>query len=157
MCEGQVLPEDRELCDNVDHDCDGNNFTCTQNTCTIGPQPAFVGNACGSGIGICKGTLQCNTSANPPALFCNAPTGTNETCNNIDDDCDGAIDEDAIAGPDLGNVTGGAANAFCGTEVRTAGVCNPGHFECTNGHWQCRGEAGPATEIATGRTTTATT
>ena len=149
VCVGQVLPEDRELCDALDHDCDGNNFTCMQPSC-VKPGPAFVGNACGSGLGVCIGTLQCNQTSMPPALFCNAPTGSAEVCNNIDDDCNGTIDDSAVAGPDLGGVTGGATNAFCGTETRTAGVCNPGHFECTNGHWQCLGEMKPATEICNG-------
>ena len=29
FCVGQIRPENRELCDAQDHDCDGNNFTCT--------------------------------------------------------------------------------------------------------------------------------
>src|SRR5204863_7323222 len=153
VCEGQVLPDNFELCDALDHDCDGNNFTCTNHapdkTC-VNPNPLFVGNACGSGLGICKGTLQCNMTSNPPALFCNAPSPATETCNNIDDNCNGAIDDNAVAGPDLGSVSGGPANGFCGVEMRTAGVCNPGHFECINGHWQCRDEAGPASEICNG-------
>jgi subtilisin-like proprotein convertase family protein len=149
VCEGQVLPEDRELCDSLDHDCDGNNFTCTQDTC-VSPNLPFVGSACGNGLGICVGQLSCDTQASPPALVCSAPSSKAETCNNIDDDCDGTIDEMAAAGPDLGNVSGGAAGAFCGTETRTDGVCNPGHYECLNGHWLCSGEAGPSLEICNG-------
>ncbi len=148
VCVGQVLPDDRELCDAQDHDCNGNNYTCTQATCTVGPQPAFVGNPCGSGVGICVGTLQCNQSTN--SLECNAPNPTTETCNNVDDNCDGQVDNNAVAGSDLGGVSGGPTNGFCGSETRTAGVCNPGAYQCTNGHWQCVGEHGPATEICNG-------
>jgi hypothetical protein len=145
VCVGQVLPDDRELCDAQDHDCNGNNYTCTQATCTVGPQPAFVGNPCGSGVGICVGTLQCDQSMNK--LVCNAPSPATETCNNIDDNCDGAVDNAAVAGNDLGGVSGGPSNGFCGTEMRMVGVCSPGHFQCTNGHWQCLGEHGPSLEV----------
>jgi hypothetical protein len=153
ICAGQVLPDDREICDALDHDCNGNNFTCTQGTCTS-PSLAFVGNTCGTGVGICVGQLVCDQNGDPdgtpPELVCNAPSPGTETCNNIDDDCDGRVDEMAVAGNDLGGAAGGPVAGFCGTVATDNGACNRGRFACTNGFWSCAGAQGPSTEICNG-------
>ena len=73
-----------EICNNIDDDCDGiidNNLT-RPTTCGAG--------ACSStGIETCSAGVWGNDTctAKPPAV---------ETCNNIDDDCDGQVDEDYI-------------------------------------------------------------
>jgi hypothetical protein len=132
-CVGQVGPEDRELCDNLDHDCDGNNFTCTNTTCVIGPDPVGVGDACGQGTGACRGVYQCNTMSNPPTLICNATGGTDEICDNLDNDCDGKVDE--------GLGTGGP----CGSSI---GECRPGSYICDDqGQQTCVGGVGPVAEV----------
>ena len=132
ICSGQVLPEDREQCDLLDHDCDGNPFTCTQSTCTIKPNPEHVGDPCGQGMGSCKGVLVCNQNSNPPSLVCNATGGTDEICDGLDNDCDGNIDE--------GLSTGGP----CGSSV---GECKPGTFKCAaNGTQVCTGDVKPSDE-----------
>jgi len=73
-------------CDSLDNDCNG----------TI-DDPFPVGTSCTNGeLGLClrTGTLQCNMAGD--GVVCNAPAsggGTSETCNGVDDDCDGSIDE----------------------------------------------------------------
>jgi Sulfatase-modifying factor enzyme 1/Putative metal-binding motif len=136
VCAGQVTPEDREQCDLLDHDCDGNPFTCTQSTCVVGPQPVGVGDACGQGVGSCRGTLICDMTAMPPALVCNAPGGSPEICDNLDNDCDGAVDEGLSAG------------GPCGSGV---GECKPGTYQCdTTGQQKCIGDVGPTAEVCDG-------
>jgi hypothetical protein len=79
-----------EVCDGLDNDCNGNTDE--------DPKWADVGTVCTVGQGACSatGVLQCNAAdrAGPPV--CSASPGTSgaESCNGIDDDCDGGVDED---------------------------------------------------------------
>jgi len=133
VCDGHVDPETRELCDELDHDCDGNPFTCTQLTCES-PDIVGVGDACGQGIGSCTGTQYCDMTSQPPMLRCNAAGGSPEICDGLDNDCDGDVDEDL--GP----------QGPCGSG---RGECRPGNYECdTNlGKRVCIGAIGPTSEI----------
>jgi hypothetical protein len=54
-----------------------------------------------------------------------------ETCNAIDDDCDGTVDEVPVE--------------TCGTDV-TLGVCRPGTYLCVAGVRSCEGAVLPSTE-----------
>ncbi|MBN1774009.1 MAG: putative metal-binding motif-containing protein [Deltaproteobacteria bacterium] len=74
-----------ERCDAVDNDCDG----------TTDEGYAGLGTACYSGVGAClrSGVNVCNAAGT--GVQCNAVPGSpsSETCDHIDNDCDGSTDE----------------------------------------------------------------
>ncbi len=123
VCEDAIGPS-TETCNGVDDDCDGS---------TDEGNPGG-GGSCGTDAGECApGTWQCTGGT----LSCIGATGpSTETCNALDDDCDGSIDE--------GNPGGGAA---CGP---TTGACSAGFEECLGGALQCTGATGPTLETCNG-------
>lgn len=83
-CEGAVLPE-REKCNNVDDDCDGE----------VDEDFPLKGKQCEMGKGVCKAQGQYVCSSDQTVLVCDAVVGTpqDEKCDGLDNDCDGLIDE----------------------------------------------------------------
>ncbi len=91
-CNAVAAAPTAELCDGVDNDCDNQ----------VDEEPAWSqkGSPCTLGQGLCQvtGVYQC--SANGQSVSCSqtppAASFPNEAgrCNNLDDDCDGPIDED---------------------------------------------------------------
>ena len=124
LCGGGVLPRG-EICNGLDDDCDG----------MVDENNPGGGASCGSDVGRCRpGTQQCVMGA----LVCQgALEGTSESCNALDDDCDGSIDE--------GNPGGGAA---CG---ETTGECAAGALACRSGSLVCEGATLPAAETCNTR------
>ena len=91
-CEAQVEPSD-EVCNGLDDDCDG-----------VTDEVEATGDACSGGTGPCsfdgrlacdgeRGEVVCVPDADPVAP-------QDETCNGLDDDCDGTVDEEAAPGLD---------------------------------------------------------
>jgi hypothetical protein len=119
-CDGEVGPIP-ERCNTLDDDCDG----------TVDEGNPEGGADCGDGTGECQvGRTQCIGGT----LTCDGAVGpAMETCNGLDDDCDGAIDDEIPVG------------AACGTDV---GECDPGVFACdpVSGTTVCVGEVGPTAE-----------
>jgi uncharacterized repeat protein (TIGR01451 family) len=117
-CVGAIGPS-TELCDTLDNDCDGR----------VDEGNPGGGGACGSSLGICtQGSLTCSGGN----LVCTGGTGPGaETCNGLDDDCDGRVDE--------GVPNGGA----CGT-------CGDGVMRCMAGTMQCEGARTPGAEVCNG-------
>ncbi len=115
-----------ETCNGLDDDCDG---------MTDEGNPGG-GGMCNTGQqGVCAaGTTQCMGGM----LSCQQNTMAGaETCNGLDDDCDGSSDE--------GNPGGGAA---CNTGL--PGVCAAGTTQCSGGSVQCNPNTPASAEVCDG-------
>ncbi len=109
-----------EVCNGLDDDCDGTTDEGTPGT----------GLACVGGQGICRGDGV--TACLAGRLGCAVPDlSRDETCNGLDDDCDGTTDEAPVD-----------AGAGC---TAGAGICaRVGERVCVDGALACDAEPGPA-------------
>jgi hypothetical protein len=114
-CVGEIGPT-AEVCNNVDDDCDG----------ALDNGDPGGGGGCGTALGECDpGILRCIGGT----LVCTGGTlPTGETCDNLDNDCDGPIDEEIPTG------------ASCG-------ICGDGVQTCVGGTFVCRGDRTPGAEV----------
>ena len=107
-----------ELCNGKDDDCDGQ------------VDEGFdVGAACSAGVGACARTGVKNCSASGATTECSAVAGSPaaESCNQLDDNCDGATDE-GLAGCCVP-----ATTRACGVDM---GACRAGIETCSgSGAW----------------------
>ncbi len=126
-CDGEVL-EATEVCDaaGLDEDCDGapnDGCECVEGDADV-PCGIETG-ACVTGIQRCIGGIRsaCEDAVGPEV----------ETCNGIDDDCNGEIDD--------------AITRACGMDE---GVCRSGLERCVDGDWQLCDSVEPSVEACDG-------
>lgn len=145
VCQNAVGPTD-EVCDGLDNDCNG----------IADDIPADI---CGSDVGECSaGTTQCLNGA----LVCANSVGpTTEVCDNLDNDCNGQIDNGlsgcgCVPQPEIcdgfdndcnGLIDDGIASVVCGSDV---GVCSSGMTQCMGGVTVCTNSVGPSAETCDG-------
>ncbi len=122
-------------CDGVDNDCDGSTdegFAPAPSTCGVGACSATGSTTCVAGI---TGTT----------CVAGTPAASDATCNAIDNDCNGATDEDFVSAPStcgLGACTatgvtscvGGVTGSTC-----TAGMPSPVDTDCDGVDDDCDG------------------
>ena len=141
-CVGQVLPT-AETCDTYDNDCDG----VSDGSPGENGEPVYLDCFClGStdfdcysgppstrGVGACHdGTHECTMGGTQWGPCMDEALPNEESCNGVDDDCDGTADENLVLGDDV--VTLGAACAMGIGGCRAQGVyeCGPGgEVHCT--------------------------
>lgn len=131
-CTGEVLPA-AETCNSVDDDCDGivdNGFERDGALC-------FFGGAKGA----CRTQGKWHCSQDGASSQCDATVvrPVAETCDGVDNDCDGQVDNDSIP----------AAEATCSTGL--AGVCAAGTYQCVTGAKTCIQDIKPGPEICNGK------
>ena len=156
-CECQLSGDGKELCDNVDNNCDGKidegfDLQTDIDNCGVCNSPCpdlpHATKACVSGQ--CQYACEAGF-ANPGGgqtsgcLYqCPVFPPVVETCNGTDDDCDGAIDNGQPgAGVDCSN---NCPNGVC------RGECKPGKTACTStgSTLVCIGGVGPTGELCDG-------
>jgi hypothetical protein len=117
-CEGQILPA-VELCDGLDNDCNGS------------VDDEIATQACGDNTGACRaGSRSCVGGSMSACMGQVGPTA--ETCDGVDNDCNGSVDN-------------GVAPRSCGTNV---GACRTGTRRCVGGAFAaCSGHISPRTEV----------
>ncbi len=88
VCDAEVIAPEVELCNDIDDDCDGQ----------LDEEAMGVGEVCTVGVGACanESTLRCDSDRSELVCDATPSTGSEESCNDIDDDCDGATDEGEI-------------------------------------------------------------
>ena len=116
VCGAVAGTEQMEMCNQIDDNCNG----------SIDETFTNLGQSCTAGLGVCTryGTYVCkaDTTNTECSATPGAPTGS-ETCNYLDDNCDGIVDNgyrDAISGLYTQDLNCGACGTDCTTVFQNA-------------------------------------
>ena len=130
QCVGNIDPK-AETCNTVDDDCDGqiDEGISSQPCVPVGAPPNLVY----GGLSRCvRGTQACGGA-------CTGYIGPSaETCNSLDDDCDGLIDN---------NLNLGACNVPLAPPAGATSPCKAGTATCVGGVQTCQGSVGPSSSV----------
>ncbi len=138
-CSGEIVPQ-QERCNGIDDDCDG----------LTDEDFKELGRACEVGKGICKtsGTVICKKDGSSTECSASKGNGKPELCDNIDNNCNGVIDE---------NLERSCYTKLNGCQQSNGsyackGTCRAGKQQCDKGQWgSCRGEIHSTVEICDGQ------
>jgi uncharacterized protein (TIGR03382 family) len=131
ICDGTPGTPSVETCNGLDDDCDG----------LVDEDWTEIGATCSVGVGACRrnGVFLC--SADGSGTICSATPGlpSAETCDNVDNDCDGDVDD---------NVTRTCFTGPSGSSLTPPSACRSGTQACAAGVWgTCVGQVLPSAEI----------
>lgn len=136
VCGDTSGDDDAELCNGMDDDCDG---TMDEGFMVAAACDGMDGDQCNEGVFAC--------APDGLAAICTDETSTIvEACNEMDDDCDGTIDNgfDTMTDEDNCGECGNTCTNNNGTTSCALGSCAP---VCTNGAAQCDGDPDNGCEL----------